>query len=210
MIRDGAARSVARVPEIAPAQVALYAAALVAIVLVGMRWLGRDEAPAAGAKGPARIEVSDGGGRAVVHVAGEVRMPGVYRMRAGARVAAAVRRAGGPTRRGDLSALNLAARVEDGRQILVPRRAPAAAAAAPGVGAAAPPAGSAAAAGPPVNLNTATPEQLDTLPGVGPATAAAIVEYRDANGGFGSVDELDQVPGIGAGRLADLRDRVTV
>jgi competence protein ComEA len=194
------------VPEIPPAQLALYAAALIAVVLLGARWLGGGEAVAPAASEAPAIEIREGHGRAVVHVAGEVRRPGVYRLRSGARVVEAVRKAGGPTRRGDLSQLNLAAKIEDGRQVLVPRRtaAPAGATASGPVAAA----GTAPAA--PVNLNTATVEQLDTLPGIGPSTAAAIVAYRDEHDGFGSVDELDQVPGIGEGRLADLRDAVSV
>ena len=147
-----------------------------------------------------------GGGAVVVDVAGAVRRPGVYRLEAGARVDDAVRRAGGPTRRADLATVNLAAKLEDGRQVLVPARAPPG-----GAGATAPAAGGAAAApGQPVNLNTATLEQLDTLAGVGPATAQKILDYREQHGGFSSVDELDQVPGIGPGRLAALRDLVRV
>ena len=139
----------------------------------------------------------------MVHVAGAVRRPGVYRMRAGSRVDDAVTRAGGPRRRADLSALNLAAELEDGRQVLVPLRA-AGASARGGRGR------RAAQPGVPLNLNTATPEQLDELDGIGPATAEQIVSYREAHGGFGSVDELDQVPGIGETRLASLREQVRV
>jgi competence protein ComEA len=190
------------VPELSPAQLALYGLALVAVLVLGFRWLARDEAPPAAA-GPAaaRVEVDGGGGeRVVVHVAGAVRRPGVYRLRGGARVVDAVERAGGATRRGDLSALNLAARAEDGRQVLVPARAPR--------GGPAPAAAASPGADAPISLASATLEQLQTIPGIGPGTAAAILEHRDAEGGFGSVDELDQVPGIGPGRLEDLRERV--
>jgi competence protein ComEA len=130
----------------------------------------------------------------------------VYRLRAGARVNDALARAGGATPRADLSQVNLAAKVEDGRQVLVPRRV----ATPPPVAAA--PTGTAAPGQPavPVNLNTATLEQLDTLPGVGPATAQKILDYREQHGGFGSVDELGEVPGIGDVRLAALRDLVRV
>jgi len=141
------------------------------------------------------------GGRVTVHVAGAVQHPGVYRLRRGERVDDAVRRAGGPSRRADLSAVNLAAVVEDGRQVLVPTRAPAVSA--PGTT-------SASATPAKVNLNTATPEQLDTLAGVGPATAAKILAFREQHGGFGSVEELGDVPGIGEVRLDALRDLVTV
>jgi competence protein ComEA len=193
------------VPETTPAQIALYAVALVAVAVLGLRWLARDDVPPPAAAGSEpRIEVSeDGGGRLFVHVAGAVRRPGVYRLRGGARVVDAVRRAGGATRRGDLAQLNLAAKIEDGRQVLVPPRGP------PGAGAATA-AGTAAGGGPeaPISLASATVEQLQTIPGIGPATASAILEHRDANGGFSAVEELDQVPGIGPGRLADLSERV--
>src|SRR5512133_519760 len=125
-----------------------------------------------------------------VDVVGAVRRPGLYRVDAGAR-------AGGPTGKAQLELLNLAALVADGEQVVVPRRGAAAVA----------PAGAAAPTGP-VHLNSATPEQLDALPGVGPVTAQKIIDYRTQHGGFGSVDELDAVPGIGPARLADLRSLV--
>jgi competence protein ComEA len=138
--------------------------------------------------------------RVYVDVVGAVRRPGLYRVQAGARVADAVARAGGPTRKADLELLNLAALVADGEQVVVPGRGAAGVAAA-GAGGAATPSG-------PVHLNSATIEQLDALPGVGPVTAQKIVDYRTQHGGFGSVDELDAVPGIGPARLADLRPLV--
>jgi competence protein ComEA len=134
-----------------------------------------------------------------VDVVGAVRRPGLYRLRTGSRVADALGRAGGATRKADLDVVNLAALVADGEQVVVPRRGAAGSAAAAG-----PPA---AAAGP-VHLNSATIEQLDALPGVGPVTAQKILDYRTQHGGFGSVDELDAVPGIGPARLADLRPLV--
>jgi competence protein ComEA len=196
-------------PEFNPRQMALYGLGLLALVVLAAWYLGHgDRASAAPAAGPPRIAVQDdqaaNGGELVVHVAGAVRRPGVYRLRSGSRVDDAVARAGGPRRRADLSALNLAAELEDGRQVLVPPRATAATGAAAGV-ATAP-----AQPGVPLNLNTATPEQLDELDGIGPATAKQIVAYREAHGGFGSVDELDQVPGIGETRLASLREQVRV
>jgi competence protein ComEA len=115
-------------------------------------------------------------------------------------VADAVARAGGATRRADLELINLAALVADGEQVVVPRRG-----AAGGVAAGA--GGTPASTGP-VHLNSATLDQLDALPGVGPVTAQKIVTYRTEHGGFGSVDELDAVPGIGPARLADLRPLV--
>src|SRR4051794_16713330 len=192
-------------PDVPPRQLAAWGLALVAVVLLGAWYLSRGGEPAAAA--PAAIKVQDGsrgGGSVVVHVAGAVRNAGVYRLRAGSRVNDALARAGGATPRADLSQVNLAAKVEDGRQVLVPRRMPAAAAVPSGT--AAPPGQPAV----PVNLNTATLEQLDALPGVGPATAQKILDYREQHSGFGSVDELGEVPGIGDVRLAALRDLVRV
>jgi len=168
------------------------------------------------------------GGRLTVHVAGAVRRPGVYRLPAGARVDDALRRAGGPRGRADLAAVNLAARLEDGRQVIVPEQAagvvggsPSAGAVAAGgggagaggaasTGAAGGGATGAAGAGAPINLNSATLEQLDTLDGVGPGIAQRILDYRRQHGGFGRVEELGEVPGIGPKRLATLTALVTV
>lgn len=145
----------------------------------------------------------------VVDVVGAVRRPGLYRLRSDKRVADAVTRAGGATGRADLAGLNLAAPLVDGTQIVVPRRVDAGqppAGDAPGA-----PAGGSSGAGPTpkVSLSSATVEQLDTLPGVGPITAQKIVDYRTAHGPFASVDDLDQVPGIGPARIEQLRDLVT-
>jgi competence protein ComEA len=136
-----------------------------------------------------------------VNVVGAVRQPGLYRLKEGARVADAVTRAGGPTPKAQIESVNLAARIADGEQIVVPRR---------GLG---PPVGVAGAAGGtaatgPVHLNSATLEQLDALPGVGPVTAQKILDYRQKHGSFGSVDELDAISGIGPARLGTLRDLV--
>jgi len=135
----------------------------------------------------------------VVDVVGAVRRPGLYRLSQGARIADALARAGGATPKAQLDLVNLAAPVSDGEQIVVPRRGAVAASGAGGGGAA--PAG-------PVHLNTATLEQLDALPGVGPVTAQKILDYRQEHGAFGSVDELDAIPGIGPARLEQLRDLV--
>jgi competence protein ComEA len=208
------------VPAITRPQLAVYAAAAVAVLLLGARYLstssaaggraaGQTPARAAPAKGASvRVEAA-GSGVAVVQVVGAVRRPGVYRLRSGRRVDDAVHQAGGATRRADLAGVNLAAKVSDGQQIIVPA---AGASGAPATG----PAGSAGgtgagtAPGQSLNLNTATTEQLDQLDGVGPATAQKIVAYRQAHGGFRSVSELDQVPGIGEKKLAALKDRVRV
>jgi competence protein ComEA len=143
-------------------------------------------------------------GTALVHVAGAVRAPGVYPLREGERIKDAVRRAGGARTGADLNAINLAAKVADGQQVVVPRRGPAGTASIVAAGAG-------VAGGPPqapISLNTATAEQLDTLDGVGPATASKILEYRRQHGGFRSIDDLGEIPGIGPKRLAALRGKV--
>jgi competence protein ComEA len=208
------------VPELSHRQLALYVAGLAVVLFLGVRYLGHGASaaqPTGAASGGGQIRVERaGGGRVIVHVAGAVQKPGVYRLAGGARVADAVERAGGATRRADLGGVNLAAKLEDGRQIVVPVRVRTGAQAGATGGLTAGGAtggGGAAAAGPaaaPVNLNSATPEQLDTLPGVGPATVQKILEYREQHGGFGSVEELGQVSGIGEKRLAALRDQVQV
>jgi competence protein ComEA len=183
-------------------QLLVYAAIAIAVVVLGARYLRSPGSASSGAAAPApalRSEEPQAGG-VVVHVAGAVRQPGVYRLRAGARVDDALQRAGGPTRRADLGAVNLAAKAEDGRQVLVPEKVRAAAGAT----------GAAAAPGVPLNLNTATLEQLDALTGIGPTLAQQILDFREANGGFGSIDELADVPGIGDARLASLREQVRV
>ena len=139
--------------------------------------------------------------RLVVDVAGAVRRPGLYRFSAGARVEAALAAAGGGTAHADLTLVNLAAPLADGEQILVPTRGAGAGPATASSGAASSPAA-------PLDLNSATAEQLDTLPGVGPATAAKIVAYRQQHGAFHSLAQLDAVPGIGAGRIAQLKGLV--
>ena len=188
-----------------PRRVAAWAAAALVLLLLAGLYFVRTRPDAAAAPPPDAATIAvrpSGGGRVVVDVAGEVERPGVYRLPASARVEDALEEAGGATRRADLSQINRAAKVEDGRQILVPARAR------PGEAAVA--ATGPAAVEAPINLNTATLEQLDTLDGVGPATAQKILEYREERGGFGSVDELDQIPGIGEKRLAALRERVRV
>ena len=191
-------------PELTPRQLLLCGLALLGLAVLAVLYAGRGDgavASGAGAAPPLEVRGAGAGGALVVHVAGAVRRPGVYRLRAGARVADAVRRAGGARRRADLSAVNLASELQDGRQVLVPLRAA-------GGGAAA--VAGATAPGVPLALHTATVAQLDELDGSGPATAQQIVSYREAHGGFGSVEELDQVPGIGETRLAALRDKVRV
>jgi competence protein ComEA len=137
--------------------------------------------------------------RLFVNVVGAVRRPGLYRLRDGSRVADAVTRAGGPTPKAQIELVNLAARIADGEQIVVPRRGLASSSAAA--------AGGPMAAGP-VHLNSATLDLLDALPGVGPVTAQKILDYRQQHGAFGSVDELDAIAGIGPARLGQLRGLV--
>ncbi|HLM62855.1 MAG TPA: helix-hairpin-helix domain-containing protein [Acidimicrobiales bacterium] len=148
------------------------------------------------------------GAEVVVHVAGAVARPGVQRLVGGDRVVDAVEAAGGAAPEADLGRINLAAPLVDGQQIYVPRlgeESP------PAVGATGTTAGGTAAApGQPVNLNTASADELDTLPGVGPTTAAAIIAHREANGPFTAVDQLLDVRGIGDAKLEALRDLVAV
>jgi len=204
---------------------ALYALGAVAVVVLGARWLGEGDgrparrpasrAGAAGGAGRVRLSASPAA-PVVVHVAGAVRRPGVYRLRGGSRAIDALRRAGGATPAGNPHGIDLAAKLADGVQVVIPPRAPggggAAVAAAGGAqaagGASAGTGASPPAASGPLSLNSATAEQLDGLDGVGPETARKIIAYRVEHGGFGSVDELDRVPGIGAKKLAGLRAQV--
>ena len=172
-------------------------ALLVALLLAG-RHLTRAGAPT---ERPVAAQVeplsASSAPKLVVHVVGAVRRPGLYRLPDRSRIADAVTRAGGPTRKADLSAVNLAAPVADGLQVVVPARAP------PDTAGGEPP-----PSGPqgPVHLNTATLEDLDALPGVGPVTAQKILDYRQEHGAFASIDELDAIPGIGPARLEQLRE----
>jgi competence protein ComEA len=178
---------------------------LLAVVLVVVAW--RHAASGAGTPPlqvapvrPAASERAAAGLRAslVVDVAGAVRQPGLVHLSQGARVSDAVARAGGLTARAERDAVNLAARVADGQQVLVPTRG-----AAGGGGGAA----GGAAAGP-ISLSAGTAEQLDTLPGIGPVTAQKIVAYREQHGPFTSVAGLDAIPGIGPARLDELKGLV--
>ncbi len=192
-------------PELSRSQIVVYAAIAVAVLLVGARAIrgegGGGEfsfaADAGSASGGASFSISDRGGDLVVDVTGAVRRPGVYRMPAGSRVNDAVIRAGGPVPQAELDAVNLAARLADGQQVVVPERLP----------------GGAAAVGPtaedsPISLGTATAEQLEEIDGIGPVTAGDIVEFRDEHGGLSSVEQLDQVPGIGPATMEALRERL--
>jgi competence protein ComEA len=175
-------------------------------VLAGLGLLGGYAVAARARPKAARIsirssEATPPSRRVYVHVGGAVRHPGLYRVAAGARVFDAIRSAGGPLEEADLDGLNLAAKLKDGDKVLVPQRG------SPGEGG--DPAGPQGASSL-VNLNTATVADLDTLPGIGPALAQRIIEYRSKAGGFRTVDELDNVSGIGPAKLDELRSLVTV
>jgi competence protein ComEA len=181
---------------------------LVGIVLLGAllvlgvpRLLHRGTAhvaiPVLRAPRPARA--SSSGAKLVVDVAGAVRRPGLHALAPGTRIADALAAAGGATARADVNAVNLAAPVADGEQIVVPAR---------GTGTAGGSSGATPSPTAPLDLNTASLEQLDALPGIGPTTAQKILDYRQEHGSFHSVDELDAVAGIGQGRLEQLKGLV--
>jgi competence protein ComEA len=129
----------------------------------------------------------------VVHVAGDVQRPGVYRLPAGSRVTDAVRRAGGFAGGANQDAINLAARLSDGQQVVVPGSGTVAASSAPG-----------GQTGP-ISLGSATVEQLDGVDGIGPVTAQKIIDFRDQHGGLSSINQLDEVDGIGPSTMETLR-----
>lgn len=158
-----------------------------------------------GEPGSKAAPTATAGPEIVVDVGGKVRKPGIHSLPAGSRVADALRAAGGVRPGTKTDGLNRARFLVDGEQVIVGAPAPA-----PRPGAGPAPSGPAGAAGPaaPVSLNTATTDQLDTLPGVGPVLAQHIIDYRTQHGGFRSVDELREVNGIGERRFADLRDLV--
>jgi competence protein ComEA len=193
-----------------PRRLAAWAAAAVVLVLLAALYLAHSRSGSGAVPPPLAPSIdvkSDGtdNARVLVDVAGAVKHPGVYRLTSSQRIEDALKRAGGPTRKADLSQINRAAKLEDGRQVLVPVKASRATSTSAPVGATSPNTPSQ-----PLNLNTATLEQLDTLDGVGPTTAQKIINYRTEHGGFGSVDELDQIPGIGEKRLAAFRESVRV
>jgi competence protein ComEA len=174
------------------------------LALVGKRLAAAGTARAPAAQAVALTEDRAGGGaagapRLVVYVVGAVRHAGLVRLSEGARVADALERAGGPSRRADLTQVNLAAPVADGQQIVVPARVTSA-----DVGA-----GATAAAAAKVSLASATLDQLDALPGIGPVTAQKILDWRQTHGPLRSVEDLDAIPGIGPARVEQLRDLVT-
>lgn len=194
---------------VSPGQVAVAAVAVAAAAVLAWLVLRQPDGPLAEASmtpvgGAAATTSTTSPPVVFAHAAGAVRAPGLYRLDPGARVADLLAAAGGPSPDADLDRVNLAAPVVDGAQVYLPR-----------VGEAVPASASAGAAGSaapsrPLDLNTATLDQFEELPGVGPATAQAIVAEREDRGGFASVEELLDVRGIGPAKLDAIRDLVTV
>jgi competence protein ComEA len=189
--------------ELSRRNILVAASCLALLLFVGSKLLAKPQA-STGLAPPAAAPTETAAAPTVlvVDVVGAVRRPGLYRLAQGARIADAVSRAGGATSKADLALINLAAPLADGEQVVVPRRGTAA------LGAPADPAGAGAASTGPIHLSTATLEQLDSLPGIGPVTAQKILDYRQKHGAFTSVDALDAVPGIGPARLDQLEDLV--
>jgi competence protein ComEA len=203
-------------------QTLAWGVAAVLVVLLGVRLLGGSPEPP-----PVRVSGSDAGSKPAggsarasgvyVHVAGAVERPDLYRVGDGTRVAAALERAGGPTEDADLDAVNLAAPVQDGQQIVVPERGgvPTAGTSGSGTGAngtrggTSGNGGAGGGTGVRLSIGAATVEQLEQLDGIGPTLAARIVEHRQAKGGFSSLDQLSEVDGIGEQRLAALKQALS-
>ena len=187
------------------AQIAVYAAIGVCLLLLGIRAVRSVDGEGAGGSAGGAVTLagapvgsggSEGssGGDVVVHVAGEVGEPGVYRLPAGSRVADAVERAGGATGRAEPDAINLAARLADGQQVVVPSLVDGGATPTSEDG--------------PISLGSADQADLETIDGIGPVTAADIIEFRDEHGGISSIEELDEVPGIGPATIDALSERL--
>ena len=189
-------------------QLAVYAAIGVVLILLGVRALREPAASGSDGAGGEAVQLAteptgSGGppassGDVVVHVAGAVDEPGVYRLPAGSRVADAIERAGGTGSRADPDSINLAARLADGQQVVVPERAPGGASATT----------SATAAEGPISLGSADQADLETIEGIGPVTAADIIAFRDERGGVASIEELDEIPGIGPATIESLSERL--
>ena len=193
-------------PSISRSRAVAYAVAVLVLLLLGGRFLLHDE-PQTGRRhdAPAAMELESEPAkprRIVVHVVGAVHDPGLFELDEGSRVDDAIQLAGGAKPKAALELVNLAAPVADGQQVVVPARGRSGSAE-EAVGD-----GASVGAGGRVHLNSATLEELDGLPGIGPVTAQKILDYRTSKGAFGSVSELDAVPGIGPTRLAELEELV--
>jgi len=188
--------------EVSKRQLAAYAAAVALVAVIGARYLKQAETERDAPRSAIGVRFERSSTRVFVYVAGAVRRPGVYRLPSSARLDLAVRRAGGPTRGADLEGVNLAARVSDGQQVVVPKREARGALTGAQAGA--------AGVETPISLNIATLEQLQELEGVGPVTAQKILDWRKEHGGFRSTEDLQQINGIGPKRFEALKDKVRV
>jgi competence protein ComEA len=184
-------------PELSRSQLLVYVVIAVAVLVIGARWI---RSSGSGSGGGAELSFAadsahetEGARDVVVHVAGAVHRPGVYRLPTGSRVTDAVRRAGGFADGANRDAINLAARLSDGQQVVVA-----------GAGAAAAPAAAGGQSGP-ISLGSATVEQLDQVEDIGPVTAQKIIEFRDQHGGLSSIEQLNEVDGIGPSTMQTLR-----
>ena len=202
-------------PGLSRQQLIAWSAVGLVILLIGANYLrGQLSAPAGGETTAVTVGLKESqtATNIKVHVVGAVVRPGLYEVGAGSRVADALARAGGPTPAADLNQINLAAKLADGQQLVVPEKgAPgsAASASAGPVAGGAPGSGSSAARQP-VNLNSATVDQLNSLDGIGPKTAQKIIDYREAHGGFKSIEELLEVPGIGPAKFEQIKGQVVI
>lgn len=192
-----------RIPALSRRQLFGGSAAAVVLLILVLRHLGGggSAAPAVTPL-PAPVHAKPAAAKLlVVDVAGAVRHAGLYRLKSGSRIDDAIAAAGGATAKAQLGTVNLAAPVADGEQVVVPGRGPG------GVVAVSPSdAGSSPSA--PLDLNSATLEQLENLPGIGPVTAQKILDYRQQHGAFHAVAELEGVPGIGPAHMAQLKGLV--
>ena len=203
--------------EVDKGRLVAYAAVALLVVAVALRLHGHgSSAPSVALEAPARAApsapstVPASTRELYVDVAGAVRHPGLYRVPAGSRVAVAIERAGGLSRKADRTGVNLAAPLQDGQQVIVPTRGSPAAGGTAGTAA---PSGAGSGSGGgtsggPISLSQASEAQLETLDGIGPALAGRIIQYREAHGGFHSIDELKQVSGIGDKRFEALSKAV--
>jgi competence protein ComEA len=210
--------------ELSRTQVVVWGAIAVALLFIGARAVkaegggggsstyadySSDDETGGGEAGGSESDSEEGtfsvegsGGDVVVDVTGAVAKPGVYRLPEGSRVDEAVQRAGGATGKAEIDSLNLAARLADGQQVVVPERVPGA----PGTAVAA--GGAGAEEDGPISLSTATAAELDTIDGIGPVTAEDIIKFREEHGGLSSVDQLDEISGIGPATMEALRERL--